>query len=117
MTDQQLEVLLTERCKNLNLTKTAFESLEQILKDNENDKNFLEGFKQNEIKKIFDRFEYQIERRHGGSIIKTRVGLYIEDTDHIWLDNLIPIGYYELDTDFNGLVLNDWFVINKEENI
>ncbi|MCD1116889.1 hypothetical protein [Chryseobacterium turcicum] len=117
MTDQQLEVLLTERCKNLDLTKTAFESLEHILKDNENDKNFLEGLKKNEIKKIFDRFEYQIERRYGGSIIKTRVGLYIEDTDHIWLDNLIPIGYYELDTDFNGLVLNDWFVINKEENI
>ncbi|MBD3904517.1 hypothetical protein NAL32_07795 [Chryseobacterium sp. Ch-15] len=117
MTDQQLELLLTERCRNLNLIKSAFESLENILKDNESNKDILEGFEQNEIKSIFDRFEYQIERRHGGSIIKTRIGLYVEDTDQIWLENLRPIGYYELETDFSGLILDDWFVINKKENI
>ncbi|MBK7797575.1 MAG: hypothetical protein IPJ53_00535 [Saprospiraceae bacterium] len=115
MTDQQLEILLTERCRTLDLTKTAFNNLEQIFKDNEGDIDFLGGFEQNEIKAIFDRFEYQIDRRHGGSIIKTRIGLYFENTNQIGLDNLRPIGYYALDTDFSGAVLDDWFVIEKEK--
>ena len=32
-----------------------------------------------------------------------------------WLDNLEPIGYYELETNLNGEVLDDWFVIEKEK--
>jgi hypothetical protein len=108
MTDQELDILLTERCRTLDLTKTAMDNLEQLFKDNYGDKDFLGGFEQNEIKAIFDRFEYQIDRRLGGSIIKTRIGLYIEDTDQIGLDIIRPIGYYALDTDFSGVVLDDW---------
>jgi hypothetical protein len=115
MTDQELDILLTERCRTLDLTKTAMDNLEQLFKDNYGDKDFLGGFEQNEIKAIFDRFEYQIDRRLGGSIIKTRIGLYIEDTDQIGLDIIRPIGYYALDTDFSGVVLDDWFVIEKEK--
>lgn len=115
MTDQELEIFLTERCKALGLVKTAFDNLEQIFKDNSNDKEFLCGFERNDIKPIFDRFEYQVDRRHGGSILKTRIGLYIEDADQIWLDKIRPIGYYALDTDFSGTVVDDWFVIEKNK--
>ena len=115
MTDQELEILLTERCRTLDLKKIAFDTLEKIFNDNSNDKDFLRGFEKNEIKAIFDRFEYHIDQRHGGSIIRTRIGLYIEDTDQIRLDNIRPIGYYALDTDFSGVAVDDWFVIEKEK--
>lgn len=113
MTDQELEIIFTEKCKTLDIKKSAFDTLEQIFKDNSTDKDFLCGFEQNEIRTIFDRFEYQIDRRLGGSIIRTRIGLYVESEN--WLDNLESIGYYELDTNLNGEVVDDWFVIEKEK--
>lgn len=113
MTDQELDILLTERVKTFDLKKTAFYTLDKILSDNSDDKDFLRGFGQNEIKPVFDKFEYHIDRRHGGSIIRTRIGLYVENQN--WLDNLEPIGYYELETNLNGEVVNDWFVIEKEK--
>ncbi|RAR48397.1 hypothetical protein [Flavobacterium lacus] len=113
MTDQELEILLTERVKTFDLKKTAFDTLDKILSDNSDDKDFLCGFEQNEIKPVFDKFEYHIDRRHGGSIIRTRIGLYVESQN--WLDNLEPIGYYELEANLNGKVVDDWFVIEKEK--
>jgi hypothetical protein len=115
MTDQELEILLTEKCKALDLTKTAFDNLEQIFKDNSNDKDFFGGYEINEIKTTFERFGYQINRLTSNAIIKTRIGLYVEDKNQLWLDNKEPIGYYELDTDFNGEIVDDWFVIEKEK--
>ena len=117
MTDPELEILLKEKSRTLDLKKTAFDTLENIFNDNSTDKNFLRGFKREQIKAIFDRFEYQIDRRHGGSIIRTRIGLYTEDTDQIWLDGIRPIGYYALDTDFTGVAVDDWFVIEKEKHL
>ena len=112
MTDQELEILLTQRAKTFDLKKKAFDSLNRIFLEHSNDKEFLCGFEQNEIKTVFDRFEYQTDRRHGGSIIRTRIGLYVESQN--WLDNLEPIGYYELETNLNGEVVDEWFVIDKE---
>ena len=113
MTDQELDILFTERVKTFDLKKTAFDTLDKILSDNIDDKDFLCGFEQNEIKPLFDRFEYHIDRRHGNSIIRTRIGLYVESQN--WLDNLEPIGYYELEANQNGKVVDDWFVIEKEK--
>ena len=113
MTDQELDILLTERVKTFDLKKTAFDTLYKILSDNSGDKDFLCGFEQNEIKPVFDRFEYHIDRRHGGSIIRTRIGLYVENQN--WLDNIEVIGYYELETNLLGEVVDDWFVIEKEK--
>ena len=113
MTDQELGILLTERVKTFDLKKTAFDTLDKILSDNSDDKDFLCGFEQNEIKLVFDRFEYHIDRRHVGSIIRTRIGLYVENQN--WIDNLEPIGYYELETKLNGELVDDWFVIEKEK--
>ena len=113
MTDHELEILLTEKAKTFDLKKTAFETLNLIFLEHSDDKDFLCGFEQNEIKQVFDCFEYYIDRRHGDSIIRTRIGLYVESQN--WLDNLEPIGYYELETNLNGEVLDDWFVIEKEK--
>ena len=113
MTDQELELILSERGKTLDLKQKAFNNLDKIFIDNSSDKDFLCGFEQNEIKAIFDRLEYQIERRLGDAIIRTRIGIYVENQN--WLGNLEQIGYYELETNLNGEVLDDWFVIEKEK--
>ena len=114
MTDQELEILLKGKCNAFDLKQIAFNCLLQIFKDNSNNNDFWNGYTENEIKPIFERFEYQIDRRIGSAIIRTRIGLYLEDSDNVWLDNIEPIGYYELETDFNGKILDDWFVIEKE---
>ena len=105
MTDQDLEILLQGKCNAFDLKQIAFNHLLQIFKDNSNDNDFLNGYTQNEIKTIFERFEYQIDRRIGSAIIRTRIGLYVEDSDNVELDNFKPIGYYELETDFKGEIL------------
>ena len=117
MTDKELETLLTERCKSLDLKQAAFNSLEKILLDNSNVKNFLCGFERHEIKTIFDRFEYRIDNRYSGAVIRARIGLYIEDPHKVWLDNIERIGYYERETDFIGEVLDDFLVIESEKYI
>ncbi|KFF09790.1 hypothetical protein IW15_22305 [Chryseobacterium soli] len=113
MTDQELEVLLTERVEMFDLKKTAFITLNKIFSDNSENKDFFNGFIQDEIITKFDGFEYLIDRRHRDSIIRTKIGLYVESQD--WLDNIEPIGYYELETNLNGDVIDDWFVIEKEK--
>lgn len=113
MTEQELEILLSERCKTLDLKRKAFESLDDIFTENSNDKDFLGGFERTEIKPIFDGFKYQTDRRHGGTIIRTRIGLYVENQN--WLENIEQIGYYEFETDLYGEVLDDWFVIEEEK--
>jgi hypothetical protein len=112
MTDKEIEILLSERVKTFDLKQKAFNN-EKIFLDNSGDKNFLCGFEQNEIRAIFDRFEYLIENRNGDAIIRTRIGLYVENQN--WLENLERIGYYELETNLNGEVSDDWFVIEKDK--
>lgn len=113
MIDQALDIFLTERADTFNLKKIAFDTLNAIFSEHSGDRDFLCGFEQNEIKPVFDRFEYHVNRRHGGSIIKTRIGLYVDSQNS--LDNLDNIGYYELETNLNGEVIDDWFVIQKEK--
>ena len=117
MKDHELEILLTEHGKTLNLKQKAFETLERIFFENSKDNDFLCGFDRNEIKTIFDRFEYQIEKRQGVSFISTRIGLYVECPDKVWVDHMEQIGYYELQTDFKGELLDDWFVIEKQKHL
>jgi hypothetical protein len=115
MTDQELEILLKERVETFDLKKTAFETINKIFSDNSDDKDFLCGYNQNEVATKFDGFEFQIDRRHGGSIIKTRIGLYVENSN--FTENLESIGYYELETNLKGEILEDWFVIEKEKHL
>jgi hypothetical protein len=113
MTEKELEILLSERCSKLNLKRIAFESLDEIFTQNSNNKDFLGGFERNEINVIFDDFKYLTDRRHGNSIIRTRIGLYVENQN--WLENIQQIGYYELETDLCGEILDDWFIIEEEK--
>jgi hypothetical protein len=117
MTNQELEIVLTERVIMLDLKKAAFDTLEKIFLENEANKDFLCGFERCEIKAIFDRFEYQVERRDRDPIIRTRIRLYVDDKSQVWFDNMEPIGYYELETDLNGKIVDDWFVIEKEKYV
>lgn len=117
MTDQELEILLTDRCQSLDLKRKAFDILEILLSSTSNEEVDFGGFDKTEIKLVFDRFEYQIDNRNFGSVIRTKIGLYIDDPKHVWLDSIEPIGYYELETDFNGKILDDYFVIEKEKYI
>ena len=113
MTDQELEALLVERVKIFDLKKIAFESLENILLENLHNKDFIGGFDQSEIIIAFDGFDYKIDRRYSGSIIRAKIGLYVESL--CYLDNKEPIGYYELETNLNGEIVDDWFIIEKKK--
>lgn len=113
MTDQELEIFLKERVKAYDLKKTALDTLNEIFLEHIDDKDFLGGFEQNEIKAIFDRFEYHIERRSNIAIIRTRIGLYV--TNEHWWEESEPIGYYELETNLDGEVVDDWLIIEKEK--
>lgn len=117
MTNQELESLLKEKCTAFDLKQKAFDSLLHIFTNYSNDKDFLDGYTQDEIKPIFERFEYHIDRRNNSPIIRTRIRLYIENKDNVWLESIEPIGYYDFDTDLNGEVLDDWLIIDEEKHV
>ena len=111
MTAQELETLLTERVQKFDLKKIAFDSLHQIL--SETPEELIGGFEPHEITYQFDGYKYLIDNRDHDPIIRTSIGFYVKND--IYHDNLEPIGYYELDTNWNGEVVDDWFVIEKEK--
>src|SRR5690606_13549770 len=114
MTDQELEILLTERVETLGLKKRTYDLFVNILADNADDEEFFRGYNPEEIIPEFDGYEYDIERRRSGTIIRTRIGLYVKSQD---IDDIEPIGYCELETNLNGDWLDDWFVIEKEKYV
>src|SRR5690606_37618899 len=114
MTDQELDILLTEKVETLGLKKRTYNLLVKILSDNADDKEFFRGYSREEIIPEFDGYEYYIERRRSGPIIRTRIGLYVKSQD---IDDIEPIGYCELETNLNGGWLDDWFVIEKEKYV
>ncbi|MFM2394274.1 MAG: hypothetical protein RLZZ546_2256 [Bacteroidota bacterium] len=113
MTENQLEILLSDRAKALDFKKTAFANLKEILIKHAENNDLLCGFKQSEIKAVFDRFEYHVDKRNAAPSIITRIGIYVENSK--WLDNLEPIGYYEFETNLIGEIVDDWFIIKKEK--
>ncbi|MDR3025887.1 hypothetical protein [Chryseobacterium sp.] len=111
MTAQELELLLAERAKTFDLKKTAYDTLHQIL--SENPEELIGGFEPDEITLQFDGYQYLINKRYSGPIIRTKIGLYVKN--EIYLGDLEPIGYYELETDLDGEVQDDWFIIEREK--
>lgn len=111
MTAQELETLLTERVNAFDLKKKAFDTLHQILSEDPDE--LIGGFEPHEITFLFDGYRYLIDNRYSGPIIRARIGLYVEND--IYLDNLEPIGYYELETDLDGEIVDDWFVTEQEK--
>ncbi|MGE8526244.1 hypothetical protein [Chryseobacterium rhizosphaerae] len=113
MTAQELELLLSARVQTFDLKKTAFETLHKILSENPEDT--VGGFELNEITLQFDGYQYLVNKRYSGPIIRTRIGLYVKN--EIYLGDLEPIGYYELETDLDGEIIDDWFIIESEKYI
>src|SRR5690554_4904879 len=109
MTGKELETLLTERVETLGLKKRTYDLFVNILAENADDEEFFRGYTPEEIIPEFDGYEYYIERRRSGSIIRTRIGLYVKSQYRT--DDIEPIGYCELETNLNGDWLDDWFVI------
>ena len=115
----ELKKLLLEKSKSLHLKQQAIESLEEILNKHSDseDEDIFYGYQKSEIKYDLNAIQYNVEKKHQGAIIRTRIGLYVEDLDQIWIDRLEPIGYYELETSFDGEILDDYFVIEKQKYI
>lgn len=111
MTAQELKTLLTERVKTFDLEKKAFDTLHKILsKDSE---ELIGGFALHEITLLFDGYQYLIEQRYSEPIIRARIGLYVEND--IYLENLEPIGYYDLEMDLDGEIVDDSLMIEREK--
>lgn len=117
MTSEELEILLANRCKSLDLKQKAFDVLEMIFSEND-EGEFWRGFSKSEIQRIFHSHAYVVDRKYdASSIIRTRIGLYVNDEDNLWVDGHEPIGYYELDADFDGNIVDDWLIIEKEKHL
>ena len=77
--------------------------------------DFLNGMEKAEIIFQFDRYELHVGREKMTDVIRTRIGLYLKDEKDTWVNNLEPIGFYELETDLNGVILDDYLRIEKEK--
>lgn len=80
MTDQELELLLLQKGETLDLKQKSSDALEALLTDPDNkEEALLAGFSKAEVRPVFDGFEYQVDQRHSTSVIRTRIGPYVED--------------------------------------
>lgn len=114
--DEQLE----QHCTALNLKQRAFDNLEYILNNPENyetDPDFLAGYTKEELVKVFDGFNLVTQTKRFPATIKTRIGIYVKDTQNIWLWGLIPVAHYELHTTIEGEVMDDFFTIDHEKYV
>jgi hypothetical protein len=102
---------LTNICNKFKLKEKTFESFEGLFHKNcEEEDDFLNGFNRDEINPVFDGYEFNLQHSFLPSTIDTRISLYISES-------LIPIGYYKLQVDFNGEIVDDFFSIEKEKHI
>ena len=64
-------------------------------------------------------FDYQslVFNHHFGihPYIKTRIGIFVNDTDQNWIDNLKPIGFFECESDFEGKELDNFLVLDRSK--
>lgn len=111
MNARELQTLLTERAEKFHLKNEAFHTLYKIL--SENPEELIGGFARHEITFVFEGYQYLIEQRYQEPIIRARISLCVEN--EIYLKNLESIGYYDLEMNFDGEIVDDWFVIEKEK--
>lgn len=111
MNSQELQTLLTERVEAFDLKNKAFNILHKILsKDSE---KLIGGFARHEVTFLFEGYQYLIEQQYNEPIIRARIGFYVKN--EVYLENLEPIGYYDLEMDLDGEIVDDWFVIEQEK--
>ncbi|KPH12815.1 hypothetical protein [Chryseobacterium sp. ERMR1:04] len=107
-----LQQELTHICEKYNLKEKAFENFEKLYLENYNeDPDFLNGYKINELKPIFDGYTFGIQHHFFDCNINTRISLYLNN--EIEIGHLIPIGYYILEANFEGEIVDDYFVMER----
>lgn len=75
------------------------------------------GFSIDEIRLEFVKQEFRFEHYFRETpYVKTRIGLYKKKENAVYIRNLEPIGYYELDTDLSGDSFDDWLIVDVEKN-
>ncbi|ROH97676.1 hypothetical protein [Chryseobacterium daecheongense] len=112
--EQNLEQRLIEICERFKLKEKALNSLEEIITDGlRRDEYFLNGYTRSEVHTVFEEYRFTILKKYLEATIDTRIGLYIDND--MYVDNSEPIGYYTLEVDFNGKIVDDVFVLEKEK--
>lgn len=86
---------------------------ESIKSDKEINVDFLGGLKKEDLIFNFDRYEYRFKENINTGEIVIRIGLYLNDISGIWHNSLIPVGYYELISDSEGNVIDDFLKMEK----
>lgn len=110
MNAQELQTLLTERAEKFHLKNEAFHMLQKIL--SEDPEELIGGFARHEITFVFEGYQYLIEQQYREPVIRARISLCVEND--MYLRNSEPIGYYDLEMDFDGEIVDDWFVRKGE---
>ncbi|QHT66572.1 hypothetical protein GXP67_07840 [Rhodocytophaga rosea] len=107
---KQAEKSLIEFTRKHKLKEKALQSISEF------DINLFGGYQRSALKFEFERHELHVENDHKCAVIRTRIGIYIDDPKGIWYKRLEPIGYYELEVDLDGEVLDDYLIIDKNKN-
>lgn len=125
MTFETIEKYLKELSKQQDLIRYATTCCEQYLdeclrEDTSGSNASLGGYSKEELVLAFDRQELVFEHYLQQSpLIHTRIGLYIPDPTGSWVRSLEPVGFYILETNEAGEVMDDWINItqNKDADI
>ncbi len=99
---------LADFCEKFKLKERTFESFDELYLKNCEDENFFNGYEKCELKPVFDGHRFNIRHSFLPPTVDTKISLYPENS-------LVPVGYYTLQVDFNGEIVDDFFVIEKEK--
>lgn len=118
MTIKDVENILSKFSEKHNLKKEALISCRVAMSNCvADDPEGLGGFRIEEVRLEFVQQEMIFEHYfYNTPFVKTRIGLYKNEENEIYVRNLEPIGYYELDTDLEGESFDDWLIIDEEKN-
>lgn len=99
---------LADFCEKFKLKEKTFESFEEFYPTYCEDENFLNGYEKSELKPVFDGHRFNIQHSFFPPTVDTKISLYTENS-------LVPVGYYIAEADFNGEIVDDFFVIEGEK--
>ncbi|MDJ1496057.1 hypothetical protein QNI19_24185 [Cytophagaceae bacterium DM2B3-1] len=115
---ESIQQYLNELSEKYELVNVAMEGCQTWIDETwkERDIASFGGFAKEELKLAFDQHDFVFNHYFWQRlVIRTRIGIYVNDTAKVWARNLKPIGYYEMETDEQGQTIDDWFVIEKEK--
>lgn len=101
--------------EKLNLKSRAFSNLEKMKQAFFETEELIDGYSINELIFKFENHKITLETEHKAASITVRIGIFINDKDKVWLNNLKPIGYYDYEVAFDGNFFDDYFVIKESK--